>query len=252
MLHHCKVLQWCNMQAYKIIISACTADFRPTLMYQSISADLRQQHFTSFCAVCGVLFYYKRESTVVSSGVRDVTLMTHICSHSAVCLHATFCNQTWYCGGPRWAGMSCKKMGFYLQGQGHSVGLYNQNVTVSTISFISSIPMSLLQPNSIWMWIIISKEVSNENVGLLCSRSMSQPRLKVSLNVSLDDTLCITEPFVTKPSMVRHHYKPECHMQETGFYLQGQGHSNWTSVHTIKYDYFCYMLWTADFLGWPT
>ena len=34
--------------------------------------------------------------------------------------------------------MSCEKMGFYLQGQGHSVGLYNQNMTVSTISFISS------------------------------------------------------------------------------------------------------------------
>ena len=25
-----------------------------------------------------------------------------------------------------------KKLGFYLQGQGHSVGLYNQNMTVST------------------------------------------------------------------------------------------------------------------------
>ena len=34
--------------------------------------------------------------------------------------------------------MSCEKMGFYFQGQGHSVGLYNQNMTVSTISFISS------------------------------------------------------------------------------------------------------------------
>ena len=38
-----------------------------------------------------------------------------------------------------------KKKGFYLQGQGHSVGLYNQNMTVSTISFISSKPMSFLQ-----------------------------------------------------------------------------------------------------------
>ena len=36
---------------------------------------------------------------------------------------------------------------------------------------------------------------------------MSQPRLKVSVNVTLDDILCIAEPFVTKPSMVRHHYK---------------------------------------------
>ena len=73
--------------------------------------------------------------------------------------------------------------------------------------------------------------MSSENVGLLCSR----PRLKVLVNVSLDDILCITslddilciaEPFVTKPSMVRHHYKPERLMRKMGFYLQGQGHSN--------------------------
>ena len=145
------VLQWCNVRAHKIIISACTIDFRPTLTYQSTSADLRQQHLTSFCTVCGVLFYYKRESTVVSSGVRDVTLVTHICSHLAECLFAIFWNQTWYSGVPPWTRMSCEKMGFYLQGQGHSVGLYDQNMTVSTISFISSKPVSLLQPNSIWV-----------------------------------------------------------------------------------------------------
>ena len=140
----------CNVRAHKIIISACTIDFRPTLTYQSTSADLRQQRLTGFCAVCSVLFYQKRESTVVSSGVRDVTLVTHICSHSAECLFAIFCNQTWYCGAPPWAGMSCEKMGFYLQGQGHSVGLYNRNMTVSTISFISSKPV-YLQPNSMWV-----------------------------------------------------------------------------------------------------
>ena len=91
------VLQWCNVQAHKIIISACTIDFRRILTYQSTSADLQQQRLTSFCAVCGVLFYYKRESTVVSSGVRDVTSVTNICSQSAECLYATFCNrgQTW-------------------------------------------------------------------------------------------------------------------------------------------------------------
>ena len=103
------VLQWYNVQAHKTIISACTIDFRPTLMYKSTSADLRQQHLTSFCAVCGILFYNKRESTVVSSGVRDVMLVTHICSRSAECLYATFCDQTWYCGAPPWAGMSRKK-----------------------------------------------------------------------------------------------------------------------------------------------
>ena len=33
---------------------------------------------------------------MVSLGVRDVTLVTHICSHSAECLFANFCNQTWH------------------------------------------------------------------------------------------------------------------------------------------------------------
>ena len=35
--------------------------------------------------------------------------------------------------------MSCEKMGLCLQGQSHSVGIYNQNMTVS---FISSKPVS--------------------------------------------------------------------------------------------------------------
>ena len=87
---------------------------------------------------------------------------------------------------------------------------------------------------------------------------MLQPRLKVSVNISLDDILCIAEPFVTKPSMVRYHYKPECHMRKMGFYLQGQG--NWISVHTIKYDcfyvlncWFCKatnLVWQCMFISW--
>ena len=55
---------------------------------------------------------------------------------------------------------------------------------------------------------------------------MTHPRLNVLVNVSLDDSLCIAEPFVIKPSMVRHHYKPERHMRKISLYLQGQGHSN--------------------------
>ena len=53
------VLQWCNVRAHKIIISACTIDFRPTLTYESTSADLQQQHLTSFCAVCGLILLQK-------------------------------------------------------------------------------------------------------------------------------------------------------------------------------------------------
>ena len=63
---------------------------------------------------------------------------------------------------------------------------------------------------------------------------MSQPRLNVSINVSLDDILWITEPFVTKSSMVIHHYEPVCHVWKMGCYLLGQGHSNWVWVHSMK------------------
>ena len=35
--------------------------------------------------------------------------------------------------------------------------------------------------------------------------------------------ICIAEPFVTKPSMVRHHYKPERHICE-----------KWVSVFKVK------------------
>ena len=80
------VLKWCNVRAHKITISASTIDFRPTLTYESTSADLRQQRSTYFCAVC-VLFDYKRESTLMSSGVRDVTLVTiFVPSQLSVCM----------------------------------------------------------------------------------------------------------------------------------------------------------------------
>ena len=94
--------------------------------------------------------------------------------------------------------------------------------------------------------------MSSENIGLLHSRSVSQPRLNISVTVSLDDNLWITELFVTKPSMVINHYKPECHVQKMGCYLQGQGHSNWVWVHTMKswlFLLYIYMFWTADFVA---
>ena len=69
---------------------------------------------------------------MVSSGVRDVMLVTNTCSQSAEDLYPTFCNQTWFCGAPPRARISWKKMGFY-QGQGHNVGLYDQNMLVSIV-----------------------------------------------------------------------------------------------------------------------
>ena len=144
------VLKWCNVRTHKRIISASTIDFLPTLTWVHISW-LAAATFDLFLrCVWRVILLEKGKHCGVFRG-EDVTLVTHICSHSAECLFAIFCNQTWYCGAPPWAGMSCEKMGVYLQGQGHRVGLYNQNMTVSTISFISSKPVSLLQPHSIWV-----------------------------------------------------------------------------------------------------
>ena len=97
------------MRAHKRTISVRTIVFRPTLTYVSTLVDLRQQRLTSFFAVYCVLFDYKSESTVVSFGVRDVPLVTRICSQSAECLYAIFCNQTWHCGATPLAGMSCEK-----------------------------------------------------------------------------------------------------------------------------------------------
>ena len=82
---------------------------------------------------------------MVSSEVRDVTLVTHV--WLSVCLQP-FVTKLGIVVHHHEPECHAKKMGFYLQGQGHSVGLYNQNKTVSIISFISSKPVSLLQPNS--------------------------------------------------------------------------------------------------------
>ena len=80
-------------------------------------------------------------------------------------------------------------------------------------------------------------------------------KLNGILSSSLDDILCIAEPFVTNPSMVRHHYKPERHVRKMGCYLQGQGHSNWVWVHTMKsWLFLLYVLncwfWGATNLVW--
>ena len=47
-----------------------------------------------------------------------------------------FCNQTWY-GVVHDHKLDChvKTLGCCLEGQGHSEGLYNQNMTVSTVQY---------------------------------------------------------------------------------------------------------------------
>ena len=141
------VLKWCNMQSHKRIISASTIDFRPTLMHESSSSSVWPVFV--LCVVIILLQKGKHCGVFRGEGCYDIFVPTRL-SVPTLSVPTRLSNQIWYCGAPPWAGMSCTKMGFYLQGQGHSVGFYNQNITVSTISFISSKPVSLLQPNSIW------------------------------------------------------------------------------------------------------
>ena len=62
-------------------------------------------------------------------------------------------------------------------------------------------------------------------MGLLCSRSRSQRRFKLSVNVCPDDIFWTAEYFVAKPGMVMRHHKPECHVEKLVHCFQCQGHS---------------------------
>ena len=71
--------------------------------------------------------------------------------------------------------------------------------------------------------------MSYEENRLLCFRSRSQQNLRMSVNVFLNDSLLITEPFTTEPfttilGIVMHHYEPDCLPKRLVCYLQGQGH----------------------------
>ena len=70
----------------------------------------------------------------------------------------------------------------YLQGQGHSEGWYDQNMTLSTIVFELLIPW---QPDLVWWYIIMSQSVMWKKNGLLHSRSRSQWRFKMLMFVQM-------------------------------------------------------------------
>ena len=82
---------------------------------------------------------------MVSSGVRDVMLMTHICSHSA----ESFVTKLGIVVHHHEPECHAKKMDSIFKVKVTVWAYNNQNMTVSTISFISSKQVSLLQPNSL-------------------------------------------------------------------------------------------------------
>ena len=127
--------------------------------------------------------------------------------------------------------MSCRQTD---QGQGHSKDLLNQNMIVSTVPSKLQI---LLLPNFVWWYInIISWSVVWE-IGLPCSRSRSQQKFKMSVNVCLDDIFSVCPIvsaqylvnrwaiFFTKLGMVVYYHEAMCPVEKLVHYLHCQGHS---------------------------
>ena len=100
-----------------------------------------------------------------------------------------------------------EKLVHCLQCQGDSKGLYNQNMTISTLT--SKLPVCL-QPKLVWFCSIISQSVLWKN-WITALGSSSQQRFKMSVNVFLNDIFWTSEHFVTKLGMVMQHHEPECH-----------------------------------------
>ena len=73
------------------------------------------------------------------------------------------------------------------------------------------------------------------------SRSVSQPRLNISINVSLDDILWIAEPFVTKPRV-------SCAKKRVDIFKVKVTVTVFVFIQW-NHDYFYYVFWTADFLA---
>ena len=71
----------------------------------------------------------------------------NVCEDDDLINCQTVCYQTWYCDASSWAGMHAKRLVYCFRGPGHSKGLYDQNMTVSTIS---SELLILLLPNLVW------------------------------------------------------------------------------------------------------
>ena len=70
--------------------------------------------------------------------------------------------------------------------------------------------------------------VSYGEIGLLCSRSRSQWKFKMLMNVCPDDVFWTAKHFGTKLGIVMHHQEPEYCAKRLVGYFQGQGHSKGT------------------------
>ena len=132
-----------------------------------------------------------------------------------------------------------EKLFHCLQCQGHREGLNNLNMTTTAVS---SKLLVCLQPNLVCCSTASEGRVSCGKIWLLRSKSVSQRRFSMSVNVCPDDIFWTTEHFVTKLGMFMQHHEPECHAEKLVHCLQCQGYSEGLYNQNIT---FCYLFWTA-------
>ena len=137
--------------------------------------------------------------------VCPIVSVQYLLNHSTI-----FFNQTWYCGVISWVDVSCGKK---------LLTIFNVKVTVRAIIKIWLFLLYLLNCWSVCNQTFFDSTaswagVSCGKIGLLHSRSRSQQKFKMSMNVSTDDFFWTTEHFVTKLGVVMQHYEPECHLEK--------------------------------------
>ena len=107
------------------------------------------------------------------------------------------------------------------------------NVKVTVRAYITKLWLFLLYFLNCWSvynqtWFdstAIKARVSCGKNWTLHSRSRSDRRVNMSVNVCPDDIFCTTEHFATKLGMFMQYHEPECHAEKLVHCLQCQGHS---------------------------
>ena len=87
-----------------------------------------------------------------------------------------------------------------------------------------------------------------EKMGLLRSRSRSQRRFKMSVNICLNHIFWATEHFVTKFGIVMQHHEPECHVEKKIYLLLSSRSRSQRRLILFNYDSPCVRSYRAHYL----
>ena len=137
--------------------------------------------------------------------------------------HWHFYCQTWYGNASLWARLSFKKIGLLSS---RSRSLLRITWLKKWLFNILYELLILLQVNLVWWHIIIRWIVLWKDwIALLWSRSRSQKRLRILVNVHLNDISSVAEPSVTQLGMVMQRNGPKYNATRLVSCLQVQHHS---------------------------